>query len=312
MTAKRVPLSCVGHTRPVLQLAYSGVTPDGIFLASASKDGKPMIRSGETGDWIGTFDGHDGAVWSVDISKNGLCVLTGSADFSAKMFDAATGKELTTLKHPHIVKAVALSEDTNNAVTACGDKRIRLWDLRAKDEGRVIGAHDTIIHRALFCADGSHVLTSDDSGVIKCFKDGNEISSIECKQPVKDLSLLPNGQVLASCGDSIKWLDPAGTRVEHSESVSTPVNTAAFHPSEDYLVWGGEDQTVYLCNQDAVTQDSLSKHFGAVHCVRFSPDGQSFASCSEDGTLLLWPLHPERSYGLWRGADKDKQSEDKE
>ena len=58
--------------------------------------------------------------------------------------------------------------------------------------------------------------------------------------------------------------------------------------------------------------DSLSKHFGAVHCVRFSPDGQSFASCSEDGTLLLWPLHPERSYGLWRGADKDKQSEDKE
>ena len=37
MTAKRVPLSCVGHTRPVLQLAYSGVTPDGIFLASASK-----------------------------------------------------------------------------------------------------------------------------------------------------------------------------------------------------------------------------------------------------------------------------------
>jgi serine-threonine kinase receptor-associated protein len=54
----RQGLQCSGHKRPVVDLAFSVVTPEGFFLASGSKDNEPMLRWGHTGDWIGTFQGH--------------------------------------------------------------------------------------------------------------------------------------------------------------------------------------------------------------------------------------------------------------
>jgi len=128
-TSKKVPLICSGHSRPVPEISYSKLNADGIFLISACLDGKPMLRNGETGDWIGTFIGHKGVVSSAHLNSTALKAATGSADYTAKIWDALTGEELQTFTHKKIVKSVRFSYDDTRILSGGQDGILRIYDL---------------------------------------------------------------------------------------------------------------------------------------------------------------------------------------
>merc|ERR1712243_107388 len=83
--------------------------------------------------------------------------------------------------------------------------------------------------------------------------------------------------------------------------VSCPVYSASLNKAQDIFVCGGEDLKLYKFDyQTGIEIDNFKGHFGPVHCVRFSPDGELYASGSEDGTLRLWQTEVGKTYGLWK------------
>jgi WD40 repeat protein len=138
------PLICPGHSRPVAGIEFSADTDDGVFLISACHDKTAMIRSGETGDWIGTFEGHKGAVWGAALNAPATRAATTSGDFSAKVWDALTGDELLELKHRHIVRCCDWSADSTMLVTGGKEAKLRLFDLnQPESEPNILLGHES-------------------------------------------------------------------------------------------------------------------------------------------------------------------------
>eukprot|EP00249_Psilotum_nudum_P004345 c17864_g1_i1 orf=418-1470(-) len=290
----QVPLVCHGHSRPIVDLFYSPITPDGFFLISASKDGKPMLRNGETGDWIGTFEGHKGAVWGACLDTPALRAATASADFSARVWDALTGDELHSFEHKHIVRTCAFSESTTSLLTGGSEKVLRIFDLVRPDAAptEIDGSPGAVRTAVWLHSDQTLLSSCSDTGGVRVWdvRTKTIVRNLETKSPCTSVEASRDGRYITTAdGNSVKFWDANHFGLVKCYTMSESIESASLEPFRGKFIAGGDDMWVRLFDFYTGNEIECNKgHHGPVHCVRFSPGGESYASGSEDGTIRIW------------------------
>lgn len=100
------PILLKGHSRSLTMVKYNR---DGDLIFTCAKDHSPCVWYSDSGERLGTFDGHAGAVWACDVSYHSDFLLTAAADSSVKLWDVRTGTCLFTFQHTGPARSVNFS-----------------------------------------------------------------------------------------------------------------------------------------------------------------------------------------------------------
>jgi serine-threonine kinase receptor-associated protein len=269
-----------------------------------------------TGDWIGTFIGHKGAVWSTKLSADGSRAVSGSADFTAKFWDTYTGSPLHSFPHDHIVRTVAISPNSSHILTGGHEKKMRLFDLArpeaepnffVKAEGGGT-AHDGNIRSLVWDPQSAAAVSAGEDKVIRWWdlRTQQEIQTLPLPDNITSMELsAPTAKLCVTSGKHVSFV-PLSLNGGPAYTLELPhgASSASLHPTlrDRFVVGSTDDPWVRVYEYESGEQREVYKgHHGPVHCVEYSPDGELYATGSEDGTIRLWQTTPGKAYGLWQG-----------
>ena len=86
-------------------------TKDGDIIFSVAKDQIICAWFSANGERLGTYHGHQGALWTIDIDPTTTLLASGAADNTIRLWEIRTGKCLKVWEFPTAVKRVDFSED---------------------------------------------------------------------------------------------------------------------------------------------------------------------------------------------------------
>ncbi len=120
------------YTDPVFSVAFS---PDGKWIASGSAKGSVRLWDAQTGDWMGTLEGHKAHVLALAFSPDGTLLASSGREGSVFLWDVTARTQKVVLRtQGERVNGVSFSADGSVLASGSDDGTLQLWDVRTGAE----------------------------------------------------------------------------------------------------------------------------------------------------------------------------------
>jgi len=250
-----------------------------------------MLRDGKTGDWIGTFTGHKGAVNCTRPDAGMTHVVTSSADYTAKVWDAATGDEVVTFEHKKIVRAAHFSRSSEQIYTGGDEKKLRIFDLSKPEEKATMFDTDQKITHIVSPPDSNLIITASPEKCIRIWdkRSGTCERQLSTSADLSSLTLSLDDSVLAAAANrEVSFFNANTLELIRSFRLGRDVSTISVHPQTKRFITAC-DTVVRAYDYESGLEIGQSKgHHGQIRCVAFDSNGENYASGSDDSSIRIW------------------------
>ncbi len=288
----------VGHRDEVTSVAFS---PNGMTLASGSRDNKIKLWDVLTGENIATLEGHRSGVTSVAFSSDGITLVSGSYDRTIKLWDVRKKENIATLEgHTDFVTSVAFSPDGLILASGSWDETARLWDVATRENIATFGGYNRTVYSVAFSSDGTILASGSQDGIVQMWDIATKeniatyrhIDNSGMKQWISSIAFSPDGATFAVGlnDNTVKlWEVATGINIATLEGHTGWVYSVAFSPIGTTLASGSSDGTIRLWDMATQNVSTLTGHLSVGRSIALSPNGAILASGS-DGKVALWDV----------------------
>jgi len=318
------PYLLQGHERPITVIKYNY---DGDLLVTASKDQIPSLWRVENGERIGTFHGHKGTIWDLDLDRFSTKLLTASADATVKLWQCQTGALLKTFTHRGPVRGVAWSEDNTKFATISDpfvqhNAKISIFDTASadydSDDDDEIEAMLEIdvpkensrrvqMTNISWTALNEHLLVAFDNGIVRLYNPTTGSIDEEIQVHEKKINRLQLNRaktlfITSSADCTAKLYDAVNLKHLKTYTTDRPVNDAVISETKDHILLGGGQEAMSVTTTSGkvgkfetrffwlVYEEefgTVKGHFGPINALAINPNGRNYASGAEDGYVRL-------------------------
>ncbi|KAI9682573.1 MAG: hypothetical protein M1822_006871 [Bathelium mastoideum] len=244
------------------------------------------------------LEGHTGRINSLQFSRNGKLLASGSADGKIKLWDLASGNLQQTLEgHSGEVGWVSFLPD-GKQLTSGADEGIQQWDIASGILLQSYKGHlDPFLYKA-FSPDGKQRVSMSLADHYVELRD--TASGVQLQRFKKDsidsqeFAFSSDGKQLASGSliDIELWDTISGVLLQIFEGHTAPVTSLTFSPDGNQLASGSWKSIKLWDTTSGVLLQIFEGHTDDVTSLAFSPDGKQLASGSADKAISMWDIAP--------------------